>query len=93
MERGNLLIKRLYKTEYVSLKYSSTANTKTKNPDSYFQKIVALSTRTNLLQKEGFADILTDYANISAHHARFPYEFEKQFLSKVDLTNVLFWSM
>jgi hypothetical protein len=45
------------------------------------------------LAKEGFADILTDYANISAHHARFPYEFEKQFLSKVDLTNVLFWSM
>jgi hypothetical protein len=36
--------------------------------------------------KEGFADILTDYANISAHHARFPYEQQKKFLSKVDLT-------
>src|SRR4249920_1258952 len=36
--------------------------------------------------KEGFADILTDYANISAHHARFPYEQEKLFLSRVDLS-------
>jgi hypothetical protein len=36
--------------------------------------------------KEGFADILTDYANISAHHARFPYEQHKKFLSKVDLS-------
>jgi hypothetical protein len=36
--------------------------------------------------KEGFADLLTDYANISAHHARFPYEQQKSFLSKVDLT-------
>jgi hypothetical protein len=35
--------------------------------------------------KEGFADLLTDYANISANHARFPYD-EKQFLSQVDLT-------
>jgi hypothetical protein len=36
--------------------------------------------------KEGFADILTDYANTSANHARFPYEQEKKFLSQVDLT-------
>jgi hypothetical protein len=36
--------------------------------------------------KEGFADILTDYANTSANHARFPYEQHKTFLSKVDLT-------
>src|SRR4051812_10449008 len=36
--------------------------------------------------KEGFADLLTDYANISANHARFPYEQEKKFLSQVDLT-------
>jgi hypothetical protein len=36
--------------------------------------------------KEGFADILTDYANISANHARFPYEQHKKFLSKVDLS-------
>jgi hypothetical protein len=35
--------------------------------------------------KEGFADLLTDYANTSANHARFPYEQEKKFLSKVDL--------
>jgi len=36
--------------------------------------------------KEGFAHILTDYADISANHARFPYEQEKKFLSKADLT-------
>jgi hypothetical protein len=36
--------------------------------------------------KEGFGDIITDYANISAHHARFPYEQQKKFLSKVDLS-------
>jgi hypothetical protein len=36
--------------------------------------------------KEGFADILTDNTNISANHARFPYEQQKKFLSKVDLS-------
>jgi hypothetical protein len=36
--------------------------------------------------KEGFADILTDHGNVSANHARFPYEQQKSFLSKVDLT-------
>jgi hypothetical protein len=36
--------------------------------------------------KEGFADLLTDFANVSAHHARFPYEQEKLFLSRVDLS-------
>jgi hypothetical protein len=36
--------------------------------------------------KEGFADLLTDYANTSANHARSPYEQEKKFLSQVDLT-------
>ena len=36
--------------------------------------------------KEGFAHILTDHGDTSANHARFPYEQEKKFLSKVDLS-------
>jgi len=35
--------------------------------------------------KEGFADLLDDHANMSANHARFPYEQEKLFLSQVNL--------
>jgi hypothetical protein len=36
--------------------------------------------------KEGFADILTDHGDTSANHARLPYEREKLFLSRVDLS-------
>jgi hypothetical protein len=36
--------------------------------------------------KEGFAHILTDHGDLSAHHARFPYGQQKKFLSAVDLT-------
>lgn len=36
--------------------------------------------------KEGFAHILDDHGDTSANHARFPYEQEKKFLSKVDLS-------
>jgi hypothetical protein len=36
--------------------------------------------------KEGFSHILTDHGDISANHARFPYEQEKLFLSRIDLS-------
>jgi hypothetical protein len=37
-------------------------------------------------EKEGFAHILTDHGDLSANHARFPYEQQKKFLSAVDLS-------
>ena len=40
----------------------------------------------NSFGQEGFSHILTDHGDTSANHARFPYEQEKQFLSKVDLS-------
>ena len=36
--------------------------------------------------KEGFAHVLTDHGDTSANHARLPYEREKLFLSRVDLS-------
>jgi hypothetical protein len=36
--------------------------------------------------KEGFAHILDDHGDLSANHARFPYEQEMKFLSQVDLS-------
>jgi hypothetical protein len=36
--------------------------------------------------KEGFADLLEGYVEMSANHARVPYEREKDFLNRVDIT-------
>ena len=61
------------------------ANNKTE-PRFIFSDMSSVIDTYESFGKEVFAHILEDHADISAKHARFPYELEKLFLSRVDLS-------
>jgi hypothetical protein len=88
MYKGYLLIKQYPNHLCTKMSVSTITPPQAERPKPRFiftEKSSVIDTYESY-SKEGFAHILQDFVNISAKHARSPYEEQKKFLSKVDLT-------